>query len=440
MVVMVVVMVVVVLVLVPCVVLVVVVVRSSSAADQVDRQADHGDAGWPVEVDRPAARAGACTDSSAITSATRPATTALAKPPSTPTLPVPKLKRGFVGVAAGVAVGEERRCRAPRRGCAMCQPSASSAIEPKRQPATISADHHDRGERYHAQRAGFGAAAVAAEIVVWRQPLMSWSCIEAKVRVRSWQDYTKGCARVRPVRGRGTAGSRPSGSRCRSGCRRTPRSVCAMPAAPAASTGCACRSGCGTGRASRSRCRCRAATSRFARCSPTRLTGSCACQRLQRASISSPVSRLNGSAEAVGRPRVRVVGRRHAQVHDRVALGRRELVLRPHLPRGSAARGRRRARGRSPSRWPARASYAAGRALRRAVPGELVQRVRPVVRSRRSRSRRRPSGPRSRPSAARTSCRGRSRRSRPTTCRSSRGARARRACGTRGRRTGRSPA
>ena len=136
---------------------------------------------------------------------------------------------------------------------------------------------------------------------------------------------------------------------------------------------------------------------RFARYFVTRLTGSLSRQRFQRSGMSSPVSRLNGRRKPLGAFGIRIVGRGHAQVHDRVALGHarawassstasRKRFTRPSSRPASApfsifvtSYGARLARDRRGT-WRARSACSASRA------------------SRRSRSRRRPSGRRSRPS------------------------------------------
>ena len=212
-----------------------------------------------------------------------------------------------------------------------------------------------------------------------------------------------------------------------------------VPARRAASTGSACRSGCGTGPPSRSRCRCpatTAATSRGARpCGSDRWRASF----FQRDSISSPVSRSNGSAEAVRARSGR--GRRSRPCTGSspcVRRGRRVSSSSTAL-RGTRRCARRRVLRPSPANARRRRSRPAAR-FGFAYFDERVQRVRPVAAIDEVEvGVARMIGDRA-PGRGDTSSRGPSRRSRPSSCRSSRDGRATPACGSSRRRTGRSPA
>ena len=83
--------------------------------------------------------------------------------------------------------------------------------------------------------------------------------------------------------------------------------------------------------------------------------------------------------KAKRRPRIGVIGRRHAQVHDGVAFLPRELLLLPHVREEALDAPVVEALGEAFAASFAARVVDAGLALGHAVFGELVQRVRPVV-------------------------------------------------------------
>src|SRR5262245_37067161 len=79
---------------------------------------------------------------------------------------------------------------------------------------------------------------------------------------------------------------------------------------------------------------------------------------------------VEGDAKAKRRPRIRIVGGRHTQVHDAVALLAGELFLLPHLREEAPDAPVVQALRKAPAARLAARVVAAGSALRRAILGE----------------------------------------------------------------------